>query len=105
MYGMPLPEVLGSESWVSKLGTLNAKLAVVIGAEQVPREIYEIADFNIAVTNQPHSEVAALAVFLNEINNGEPLKREYGYSSSNRFAGGKIGIEPEERGKNVRRKE
>jgi len=102
MYGIPLPEVLSSESWISKRETGNGKLAVVIGAEQVPREIYEIADFNISVTNQPHSEVAALAVFLNEINEGKPLKREY--ANSERFAGGRIGIEPDERGKNVRRK-
>lgn len=37
---------------------------VIVGAGKVPREAYELADFNLAVTNQPHSEVAALALFL-----------------------------------------
>jgi len=92
MYGMPLPEKKDAIA-------SNGKIAVVIGAEQVPREVYEIADFNIGITNQPHSEVAALAVFLNEINKGEPLTRAY----SGKFAGGKIRIEPNERGKGITR--
>lgn len=42
----------------------NKDLLIVVGAEKVPAELYEIADFNIAVGNQPHSEVAALSLFL-----------------------------------------
>ena len=34
----------------------------VVGAEKVPPEVYQAADFNVAVGNQPHSEVAALAI-------------------------------------------
>ncbi|MFB6204023.1 MAG: tRNA (cytidine(56)-2'-O)-methyltransferase [Candidatus Nanohaloarchaea archaeon] len=37
---------------------------VVVGAEKVPREVYELSDHNISVGNQPHSEIAALAVLL-----------------------------------------
>ncbi|MFB6191247.1 MAG: tRNA (cytidine(56)-2'-O)-methyltransferase [Candidatus Nanohaloarchaea archaeon] len=37
---------------------------VVVGAEKVPREVYREADYNISVGNQPHSEIAALAVLL-----------------------------------------
>lgn len=37
---------------------------VIVGAEKVPREVYEKADYNISVGNQPHSEIAALAVLL-----------------------------------------
>lgn len=37
---------------------------VVVGAEKVPREVYRLADHNISVGNQPHSEIAALAVLL-----------------------------------------
>lgn len=43
------------------------KLLVIIGSEKVPMEYYKIADYNIAITNQPHSEVAALAVFLDRL--------------------------------------
>lgn len=42
-------------------------LLVVVGAEKVPRWVYEHVDYNISVGNQPHSEIAALAVFLDRI--------------------------------------
>ena len=37
---------------------------VVVGGTKVPSEVFHMADYNISVGNQPHSEVAALAVFL-----------------------------------------
>ena len=52
-------------------------LMVVVGAEKVPPEIYEMADWNVGVGNQPHSEVAALAVFLDRLWQGEELDREF----------------------------
>jgi len=39
-------------------------LLLVVGSEKVPFYYYEAADFNVSIGNQPHSEVAALAVFL-----------------------------------------
>ena len=43
----------------------NSKpLVVVVGGTKVPAEVFDISDYNISVGNQPHSEVAALAVFL-----------------------------------------
>lgn len=45
-------------------------LLIVIGAEKVPGYVYEIADYNISVGNQPHSEVAALALFLDRYTKG-----------------------------------
>ncbi|MGM0591055.1 MAG: tRNA (cytidine(56)-2'-O)-methyltransferase [Halobacteriota archaeon] len=50
---------------------------VVVGAEKVPFEVYEAADWNLGVTNQPHSEVAALAVFLDRLFDGRELDREW----------------------------
>lgn len=47
--------------------TGQKKLMVIVGAEKVPAEIYSMADYNVAVGNQPHSEVAALAVFLDRL--------------------------------------
>ncbi|HEY6883353.1 MAG TPA: tRNA (cytidine(56)-2'-O)-methyltransferase, partial [Nitrososphaeraceae archaeon] len=35
------------------------RILVIIGAEKVPRETYDLADYNIAIGNQPHSEIAA----------------------------------------------
>ncbi|ASJ05031.1 tRNA (cytidine(56)-2'-O)-methyltransferase [Thermococcus barossii] len=66
---------------------------VVVGAEKVPKEAYEMADYNVAVGNQPHSEVAALAVFLDRLLDGEGLRKE--------FEGAKLRIIPQERGKRV----
>jgi tRNA (cytidine56-2'-O)-methyltransferase len=52
-------------------------LLVVVGSEKVPFEVYEHADWNVGVTNQPHSEVAALAVFLDRLFDGRELDREW----------------------------
>ncbi|WP_148881926.1 tRNA (cytidine(56)-2'-O)-methyltransferase [Thermococcus aciditolerans] len=66
---------------------------VVVGAEKVPREVYEMADYNVSVGNQPHSEVAALAVFLDRLLEGEGLRKE--------FQNAKLKIIPQERGKRI----
>ena len=42
----------------------EGKILFVVGAEKVPREIYEMADYNVAVGNQPHSEISALSLSL-----------------------------------------
>jgi len=71
-------------------------LLVIVGAEKVPGYIYEMADFNVSVGNQPHSEVAALAVFLDRYNKGAWQKRKFN---------GKIEIIPCNKGKKVISKE
>ena len=38
----------------------NKNLLLIIGAEKVPREAYDLADYNLSVGNQPHSEVAVV---------------------------------------------
>ena len=64
----------------------------MVGAEKVPAEVYQLADWNVAVGNQPHSEVAALAVFLDRLFQGEELGQQ--------FEGG-LKIVPSSRGKEV----
>lgn len=64
------------------------KLLIIVGGEKVEGEFYKMADFNLSVTNQPHSEVAALGVFLYEI---------LGYN--NKFKNAKAIIIGKERGK------
>lgn len=54
----------------------RADLLIILGGEKVPAEIYQKADFNISVGNQPHSEVAALAVFLDRYHKGSELHTE-----------------------------
>lgn len=64
MYGLELQkEIKGIRK--------HKKLLVVIGGEKVPKELYELANYNISVGLQPHSEVAALAVFMHEYFHGK----------------------------------
>src|SRR3989344_2561020 len=62
------------------------KLFIVVGSEKVDSEIYKIADYNLSVANQPHSEIAALAVFVYDLNNRKFVKIK-----------GKIKIKPSNR--------
>lgn len=85
MYGQHIDEVIPK---IPK----NLDLLIIVGAEKVPGEVFKAADFNVAVGNQPHSEVAALAIFLDRFLNGEGLKRDFH---------GKIKIIPCKNGKKV----
>ena len=72
-------------------------LLIVVGAEKVPREIYELADYNIGVGSQPHSEISALAILLDRIQKGKQFEKE--------FLDAKRKIIPTKNGKNVQVKE
>ena len=74
----------------------NKDLLIVVGAEKVPGYVYEMADFNISIGNQPHSEVAALAIFLDRYNEGSWQRKKFN---------GKLEILPSNRGKKVISKE
>ncbi|MFL6483167.1 MAG: tRNA (cytidine(56)-2'-O)-methyltransferase [Nitrososphaera sp.] len=71
----------------------ESKVLVIIGAEKVPQEAYDIADYNIAIGNQPHSEIAALAIFLDRMFTGVQLKRT--------FTDANLKIVPSEKGKKM----
>ena len=73
MYGLPVQNV---ESEI-RAAHREGPLLVVVGAEKVPFEVYQRADFNVGVTNQPHSEIAGLAVFLDRLFEGRELDREW----------------------------
>jgi tRNA (cytidine56-2'-O)-methyltransferase len=86
MYGLPLMEELGELRKAEKM-------LIVVGGPKVPGKVYHDADLNLAVTSQPHSEIAALAIVLHEIQGGEELKRSFEKS--------KLRILPSPRGKRV----
>lgn len=67
-------------------------ILIVVGAEKVPAEVYQRADFNVSVGNQPHSEIAALAIFLDRFTEGKALYAD---------RGGHLEVVPNERGKTV----
>jgi len=71
-YGLPVQKVIGD---IQKKKTCD--VLIVVGSEKVPFEVYKSVDFNVAVTNQPHSEVAALAVFLHEYFHGKELEKKF----------------------------
>jgi tRNA (cytidine56-2'-O)-methyltransferase len=85
MYGQRFEEVLPR--------VRGRDLLVVVGAEKVPRELYDLADWNVAIGNQPHSEVAALAIFLERVLGPGAWDRDD-------FAG-RVRIRPSARGKDV----
>ena len=86
MYGIPLQDA------VAELRKLD-KALVVVGGPKVPGKVYHEADYNVAVTSQPHSEIAALAITLHEMQAGEELKRSFG--------GSRLKILPTAKGKRV----
>ncbi len=89
MYGINLPDAITE--------IMAENLMIVVGAEKVPPELYGLADWNIAVGNQPHSEVAALAITLDRIQaaSGKDALRT-------QFQGGKLEIIPCVVGKEVK---
>ncbi|AKG90684.1 Uncharacterized protein conserved in archaea [Geoglobus ahangari] len=86
MYGIPLLERVGDIKSAERV-------LVIVGAEKVPPEVYELSDYNISIGNQPHSEVAALAVFLDRVLEGRVFSLE--------FENAKVRVIPSERGKRV----
>lgn len=61
---------------VRRMGSEDA--LIIVGAEKVPREIYEMADYNVSVGSQPHSEISALAVLLDRMQDGRQFSKTYG---------------------------
>jgi tRNA (cytidine56-2'-O)-methyltransferase len=59
-------------------GSTSRRVLLIVGAEKVPAELYSLADYNVSIGNQPHSEVAALAVFLDRLFMGAELYTKFG---------------------------
>ncbi|NYT00140.1 MAG: tRNA (cytidine(56)-2'-O)-methyltransferase [Methanocellales archaeon] len=87
MYG------IGLESEINAIRDIK-DLMIIVGAEKVPAEIFAMADWNIAITHQPHSEVAALAIFMDRLQKGEEHLKD--------FKNGKLQIVAMRRGKKVK---
>ncbi|MBS7647473.1 MAG: tRNA (cytidine(56)-2'-O)-methyltransferase [Candidatus Bathyarchaeia archaeon] len=70
-------------------------ILVIVGSQKVPGEFFSpaVSDFNVAISNQPHSECASLAVFLDRFFEGKELARS--------FKNAKLVIIPQQRGKKV----
>ena len=91
MYGMPVEEK------IEEIKKSERDKLIIVGGKKVPAEVYHLVDYNIAIGNQPHSEIAALAIFLDRLFEGKELEKD--------FSGGKKKIVPQERGKHLVEKE
>lgn len=78
---------------LERIRNLRKPIMVLVGSQKVPREFYskDVSDFNVAIGNQPHSECAALAVFLDRFFEGKELAKK--------LTGAKISVVPQKRGK------
>jgi tRNA (cytidine56-2'-O)-methyltransferase len=70
-------------------------ILVIVGSQKVPKEFFlkEVSDFNVAIGNQPHSECASLAIFLDRFFEGKTLAKD--------FENARVRIIPQERGKKI----
>jgi tRNA (cytidine56-2'-O)-methyltransferase len=71
MYGSPVYDK------INEIRTLESDILVIVGAEKVPPDAYKRAQYNISISTQPHSEVSALAIFLDRFFSGEELKKDF----------------------------
>ena len=85
-YGVPLQDV------IKEIRSTKSDKLIVVGAEKMPGEVFQLADWNVAVTNQPISEVSALGIFLDWL---------YDHQMRDEFPGARKRILPSEHGKNV----
>lgn len=83
MYGEPFQDKISGMK--EEMGERD--VLVIVGSQKVPREVYGFADYNIAVGNQPHSEVTATGIFLYELN-GREVPED--------FEGAKVKVVPSE---------
>lgn len=83
---------------IQRIQAAGKDVLVIVGSQKVPSEFFskEISDFNVAVGNQPHSECASLAVFLDRYFEGKELEKT--------FKNAKLQIVPQKHGKKLFRK-
>ena len=63
----------------------------VVGGAKMPPEAFSLAEVNVSVGSQPHSEIAALAVFLDRYFEGEWERKG--------FVGARLRVKPNKNGK------
>jgi tRNA (cytidine56-2'-O)-methyltransferase len=80
---------------LSRIRASGKNVLVIVGSQKVPGEFFSraVSDFNVAIGNQPHSECASVAVFLDRLFKGTELAKS--------FQGADVKIIPQRRGKKV----
>jgi len=95
MYG----QNIANKDVMSQISSQRRDIMVVVGSQKVPGEFFseEFSDYNISVGAQPHSEVAALAIFLDRLFEGRELSREFKHA--------RVKVVPSEREKRLAKAE
>lgn len=80
---------------MKKIKDSKKDVLIIVGSQKVPGEFFskDVSDFNVAIGNQPHSECASLAVFLDRFFEGKEL--------SVSLENAKVKIIPQQRGKRI----
>jgi tRNA (cytidine56-2'-O)-methyltransferase len=88
-------ENIETSNVLQRIKSSNMDILVIVGSQKVPREFFSerVSDFNVAIGNQPHSECASLAIFLDRFFEGKELAKS--------FKEAKIKIAPQRRGKKL----
>ena len=89
MYGKNIPDIESEHRSVLD----NQDIVIIIGSEKIPPELINLSDINVAISNQPHSEVAAIAILLDRLFQGKQLDLK--------FTNSKLNIIPQEKGKSI----
>jgi tRNA (cytidine56-2'-O)-methyltransferase len=87
MYGLPVENTIGH------IRRSQCKKLIAVGGSKIPAAIYEMVNWNISVTSQPHSEISALSIFLHELLQGKELQMH--------FKSAKARVIPQAKGKKV----
>ncbi|MGB8232702.1 MAG: tRNA (cytidine(56)-2'-O)-methyltransferase [Methanobacterium sp.] len=74
MYGEAVQDITG------KIRESSKNKLVIVGGSRVPSKVYQDADWNVSVTNQPHSEVSALSIFLHTLFEGKEYEIDFNNS-------------------------
>lgn len=88
-------ENIQTSNVLERIRKTGKDVMLIVGSQKVPREFYteQVSDYNVAIGNQPHSECASLAVFLDRYFQGKELARD--------FEDAKVKIVPQRRGKKL----
>ena len=86
-------ENIQTSNVLDRIKNLRKDVLVMVGSQKVPKDFFsnDVSNFNVSIGSQPHSECAALAVFLDRFFEGKELVKE--------FKKAKIKVVPQERGK------
>ena len=86
-------ENIQTSNVLERIKNLRKDILVMVGSQKVPKDFFsnDVSDFNVSIGSQPHSECAALAIFLDRFFEGKELVKE--------FKKAKINVVPRKRGK------